>query len=147
MKKYISIAGALIFAYCIVKISTPQVFLHNSPSIDPAFIARLKNLPSTTKEVGQVATLFATNVFFGKKSGTQPQTPASSSLKNTIAGTAQETVPMNLVFSPITKGVAAAEDVTTKKKYVQLKKNTAYHIEKGGLTINGKAYDVVIFDE
>lgn len=144
MKKYISITGALIFSYCIVKIFTPQVFLHNSPSVNPVFIARLKNLPSTTKEVGQAVTLFATNVFFGKKSGTQP--PASSSQKNIIAGTTPETVPMNLVFSPITKGVAAAEDTVTKKKYVQLKKNTQYHIVQNGIVVNGKAYPVVVFD-
>lgn len=141
-----TIVGALIFAYCIVKISTPQVFLHNSPSIDPVFIAKVRDFPTTTKEIGKAATLFATNIFFRKKTGTQPSTSVSST-KNIIAGTAPEAVPLNLVFSPITKGVAAAEDATTKKKYVQLKKNTAYHIEKGGLTINGKAYDVVIFDE
>ena len=113
------------------------MFLHNSPSIDPVFIARLKNLPSTVKDSGKNISLLANNLFSGLGSKT----------KDTFVGIAQDKIPVNLVFSPVTKGVAAAEDSATKKKYVQLEKNTAYHIEKGGVVINGKAYDVVIFDK
>lgn len=140
MKRYISIIAALLFSFFIVLMMTPQIFLHNTPDIDPQFIAKLKDLPTTVKDTGKTITLMATNLFSGKKGGT----PQPTSSQDVFGGLAQKDIPTDLVFSPITKGVAAAEDSETKKKYVHLDKDTPYHFED--TVINGVTYKVVRFD-
>lgn len=125
MKKYLTIIGALIFSYFIVRIMTPQVFIQNSPTLDPQFIANVKDLPALFKKNGNNVILIATNIFRGIKVGT---TPGETVSQNALLGLTQDQVPQDLKFNSFVKGVAAAEDTATGKKYIKMSAGTKYKV-------------------
>lgn len=141
MKKYLTIAGALIFAYIIVKIMTPQVFIQNSPTLDPQFIANIKDLPTLLKKNGNNVVLLATNIIRGIKVGVPSDKPM---IQNALIGLTNDQIPEGLKFNQFVKGVAAAEDEATGKKYIKMSAGTKY-VKTGEtipVTIDGKTYNV-----
>lgn len=125
MKKYLTIFGALIFSYIIVKMMTPQVFIQNSPTLDPQFIANVKDLPALLKKNGNNVILIAGNIIKGIKIGT---TPGETISQNALLGLSQDQIPSGLKFNPFVKGVAAAEDAATGKKYIKMSAGTQYRM-------------------
>lgn len=47
MKNKIKIITAVILSFAVVILMSPQVFLANTPRINPVFLTKLKNLPNT----------------------------------------------------------------------------------------------------
>lgn len=122
----------LIFLISFIAITTvsPQIFLADSPVINPDFIARLQNYPAELASVpGQ---LIAGLNPFGQK--------------DQFADVKQVTPPPNVVFKAISKGVYAGEDPQTGKTYLKVEAGTKYRIA-GTVTINGKEYPKIEFVE
>jgi hypothetical protein len=132
MKQLFSIIIALGISFAVVKVTAPFVFVENTPQVSSEFIAAVTNLPRTSSSL--IASLFAP-----KK---QTETPDA---KNVFVDLPKIQVPANLVFAPVAKGVKAAEDTATGKKYVHIDKDTAYHTEQ--IEINGKMVTVIRFDK
>lgn len=89
-----------------------QVFLAESPTLNPFFIARVQNLPNATSNF--VASLGS--IFDGSR-GT----------KQTIKEIAVQPR-SSLNFVPVAKGVQAAEDPSTGEKFVKLKKGSKVRV-------------------
>ena len=138
-KTRIKIVLVVLVTFLVVKGFSSTVFLADTPVISPDFIARLKNTPSELASLpGRLlAGLNSLNLF--KK---QPTTPAS----DMFADVKIVTPPENIVFTPIRKGVYAANDPATGQKYIKIEAGTKYRIV-GTVTINGKEYPQIEFVE
>lgn len=107
---------ALALAFGVVQIAnSQQVFLGNTPTVNPLFMARLKNSPS------YVASLPGT--LFSRLTGNQAEKAFAS-----LPKVEPEQVPKGLLFNSIAKGALAAEDSQTGKKYLKLQKGTKVRI-------------------
>lgn len=145
MKKYITITGALIFSYIIVKIMTPQVFIQNSPSLDPQFIANVKDLPALLEKNGNNVVLIAKKIFSGMNVGRSAGEPIPQS---PLLGLSEDQIPKGLKFSSFVKGVAAAEDEATGKKYIKMSAGTQYRMSGRTMKVkvNGVEQEVPIIE-
>ena len=145
MKKYITITGALIFSYIIVRMMTPQVFIQNSPTLDPQFIANVKDLPALLEKNGNNVVLIAKKIFSGVNVGRSPGEPIPQS---PLLGLSEDQIPAGLEFSSFVKGVAAAEDKTTGKKYIKMSAGTKYKMSGRTMKVkvNGIEKEVPIIE-
>jgi len=132
MKQLISIVISLLISFAVVKLTAPVVFVENTPRVSNEFIAMVTNLPQTSRT-------FIASIFAPRKA------PAETPIQNVFVDIPNIHVPENLVFAPVTKGVKAAEDVSTGKRYVHINKDTAYYTEQ--IEINGKMVTVIRFEE
>lgn len=118
----------LVLSFLVVKYASPQVFVANTPVINPSFVTNLKNTPSYVASIPQkIGNMFNEN----------PQSEMERiALKNT---------PPGLIFHPLTKGVEAqvAEDPATGKKYLNIPAGTEYKFEE--IELNGKMVKVIRF--
>jgi len=145
MKKYLTIFGTLIFAYIIVKMMTPQVFIQNSPTLDPQFIANVKDLPALLKKNGNNVILIAGKIINGIKIGT---TPGETVSQSPLLGLSEDQIPSGLKFNSFVKGVAAAEDAATGKKYIKMSAGTQYRVSDRTMkvVVNGVEKEVPIIE-
>lgn len=132
-KKRIKTLLILVFSFAAITWLSPQIFLVDSPRINPLFIARLQNTPFMISQLPgrMMAGLTQLNPF--KKKGE-------------FANVKIVTPPADVIFKPITKGVSAAEDPKTGQTYIQIQGGTKYVID-GYVTINGQKIPKIVFVE
>lgn len=123
-KTRIKILLIVLVSFLVVKTGTSQLFIADSPRINPEFIARLKNAPQE----------LAANLNPFKKKD------------DMFADVKSVTPPDNVIFKSISKGVSAAEDPKTGKSYIRVEAGTKYRIV-GTVVINGKEYPKIEFVE
>jgi hypothetical protein len=134
-KTRIKILLVVLVSFFMVKTAAPQVFLADSPRVNPEFIARIKNAPT---ELAQLpGNLIA---------GIGNLNPFSKKENDMFANVKSVTPPPNVAFKQIAKGVSAAEDPKTGQKYIKIEAGTKYRIV-GTVTINGKQYPKIEFVE
>ncbi|NTU47295.1 hypothetical protein HGA88_06760 [Candidatus Roizmanbacteria bacterium] len=113
---------SLILAFVLVKtMGYFSVFLPNTPTINPVFVAQLSRLPQETASFPHYFIAFVSDKITDPW-GTE-QSKLDQTLKNSIA-----VPPASAVFKPLASGVMAAEDKKTGITYVQLKKGTRVQI-------------------
>jgi len=142
-KTRIKIFLIFLISFFAVKTMVPQIFLADSPRVNPEFIARLQNAPA---EIGQMPGKMLASIN-NSLSNLNPfkikqQTPTIDQLANAKVVTPQP----NMIFKAISKGVSAAEDPQTGQKYIKIEAGTKYRIV-GTVTINGKQYPKIEFIE
>lgn len=108
----VKIALAMLLAFSALSlIQSQKVFLANSPSLNPVFIASLKSLPANT-------------IAFIQHPLAKPHERKVYGALNELAVQPKE----GMNFLPYAKGVEAAEDPVTGKKVLKLKKGTKVRI-------------------
>lgn len=116
----------LVLSFLAVKYTSPQVFIANTPVINPLFVTNLKNTPSYIASIPQkIGSMFNKN------------------LQSEMERIALKKIPPGLIFQPLTKGVEAqvAEDPVTGKKYLNMPVGTEYKFEE--IEVNGKLMKVI----
>lgn len=119
-----------------VKVIAPNLFLTDSPRINPIFIAKILNTPKALALLPSkiLSSLSNFNLFKNRE----------SSNTNTFVNVRQVTPPANVIFQSISTGVSAAEDLQTGEKYIKVQAGTKYKIV-GYVTINGKQFPKIEF--
>lgn len=142
-KTRIKILLIFLISFLAVKTMVPQIFLADSPQINPEFIARLQNAPA---EIGQMPGKMLASIGKGLSNlnpfKVKPQVPTAGQLAAVKTTTPQS----NVLFKLISKGIWAAEDSQTGQKYIKIEAGTKYRIV-GTVTINGKQYPKIEFVE
>lgn len=104
----IKIISLLAISLFTVVFLAPQVFISNTPKVNPLFITRIINVPSYVAGIpGQIMVMFRS-------------TNSDESARTVLSSIPQVTPPPGLLFQMISKGVRAAEDPATKTKYMQI---------------------------
>lgn len=129
--KKIKILVVLALSFFVVKYASPQVFIANSPMINPSFLTNIKNTPSYIVSIPQKIG----NIFY--------KIPQSEIDQSYIEKIKVKNIPPGLIFQPLTKGVNAqiAEDQATGKKYLKIPAGTKYKFEE--IELNGKMVKVI----
>lgn len=127
---------SLVISYLAIMVMVNAVFLANTPRINPLFIAKLKNIPSS------LVTL-PSRILAALSS---PQRPSNSNTNINPAGIAQNqpngltftnvNPPPSTAFRPMAAGVFAGENTATKTKYVTIKKGTQFEVRNYTLTLS-----------
>lgn len=117
-----------MFAFFGVKLLTPNLFLADSPKINPMFIGNTQRF---------IAGLGSIKIFNNQNNQVD---------QSTIAKVKQVTPPPNVVFKYVSKGVSAAEDTVTGEKYIKVEAGTKYRVV-GEIEINGVKYPKIEFIE
>ena len=130
----IKIIFILLLTLFSVKVIAPNLFLADSPKINPIFMAKILNTPKALALLPSkiLSSLSNFNLFKNRESS------------NTFVNVRQVTPPANVIFQSISTGVSAAEDPQTGEKYIQVKAGTKYKIV-GYVTINGKQFPKIEF--
>ena len=130
----IKIIFILLLTFFSVKIIAPNLFLADSPKINPIFIAKILNTPKALALLPSkiLSSLSNFNLFKNRESS------------NTFVNVRQVTPPANVIFQSISTGVSAAEDLQTGEKYIKVQAGTKYRIV-GEITINGKKFPKIEF--
>lgn len=130
----------LLFTFFGVKIVAPNLFIANTPRVNPVFVAKIMNTP---KEIAAMPGKFLANLsnfrLFNNQNNIQVDPKVIAEIKF-------KTPPANVVFEYVSKGVSAAEDPATGEKYIKVAAGTKYKIV-GEITINGVKYPKVEFIE
>lgn len=132
----------LLISFFAVKTVAPNLFIANTPVVNPSFIANIINTPGRIAAMpGRFLSSLSNISFnlFNNQNNIQVD-------PKTIAEVKQKTPPANAVFEYVSKGVSAAEDTQTGEKYIKVKAGTKYRIV-GTVTINGKQYPKIEFIE
>ena len=118
----------------------PNLFIANTPRVNPVFVAKIMNTP---KEIAAMPGKFLANLsnfrLFNNQNNIQVDPKVIAEIKF-------KTPPANVVFEYVSKGVSAAEDPATGEKYIKVAAGTKYKIV-GEITINGVKYPKVEFIE
>ncbi len=132
----IKIIFILLLTLFSVKVIAPNLFLADSPRINPIFIAKILNTPKALALLPSkiLSSLSNFNLFKNRE----------SSNTNTFVNVRQVTPPANVIFQSISTGVSAAEDLQTGEKYIKVQAGTKYKIV-GYVTINGKQFPKIEF--
>lgn len=154
----------LLFTFLAVRAVAPNLFIANSPKINPVFITEIINKP---KEIAAMPGRFLSSLsnfrLFnfdysdeGAASTTVARKRVSPAFREPIAKVSVnpkviaevkfKTPPANLVFKYVSKGVSAAEDPQTGEKYIKVEAGTKYRVV-GEIEINGKTYPKIEFVE
>ncbi len=136
-KRYLKLTGAVMLSFFITGAISSTVFFRNTPEINPLFITRLKNTPSIIADLPKIVKYS----LFGPKDTTPVVANANKEAQSIFSSIPKVTPPAGLTFTPLTKGVSAAEDAQTKTKYITLGDGTKYVVEE--TVINGKTYKVL----
>jgi len=150
----IKIALVILITFFTVKTVAPNLFIANSPEINPVFIADIINKP---REIAAIPGRFLSSLsnfrLFNFESPSVPELPVRqnkvANIKvdpKVIAEIKQKTPPSNIIFKYVSKGVSAAEDPGTGTKYIKVEAGTKYRIV-GTVVINGKEYPKIEFIE
>ncbi|MBI5126941.1 hypothetical protein HZA76_00605 [Candidatus Roizmanbacteria bacterium] len=104
----------LLISFTAIKFVAPQIFLADSPKINPMFITNLKKTPSYIASIPKVIGQY---INFGNKTASINQVAVKSP-------------PSGLIFNSISKNVSAAEDKKNDKVYLKIQPGTAYSVEE-----------------
>jgi hypothetical protein len=121
---------ALFLSFFLVKNFAPEIFLANTPIINPTFLVKIKNLPSNTIQSTRKLIAQISNLFNKKESQ--------------IAEYNKVDIPPGVIFKPVTKKVSAGEDKKTGKVYIKIEPGAKYRIV-GTIEIDGKSYPKIEF--
>lgn len=110
-KKTLSIFTAIFLSFLMTKYISSEVFIADTPQINPQFIANLRAIPIR-------AIAYVRHPFNSQERASQIET----------AQIPQTQTPQGLVFSPVAKGVHAAEDPQTGKSYMKIEKGTKLQV-------------------
>jgi len=150
----------LLFTFFTVKTVAPNLFIANTPVVNPLFIANVINTPARIaampgKFLSSLSNLFnfnysdegATSTAVAKKSPVFQEPIAKVSVDpKKIAEVKFKTPPANVVFKEIMRGVSIGVSAETGEKYINVKAGTKYKIV-GYIEINGKTYPKIEFVE
>ena len=123
-KSFFKLFFSLAMTFGLVTLFAPQVFLANTPRVNPLFIASIKNLPTNIVGTPDRIVAYIGNMFTSKNNQT---TPNPSSTVN---------VPASIAFKEVTAGVYAGEDTASKKTYIKIDK-TNPNLKQKEYTIKG----------
>ena len=107
----IKMVVAILLSFGVVKLLSPVVFIADSPQINPNWAADLFSLPSRSIAFIQ-----------------DPTNPDNNLKRVDIGHSAQP--PEALEYKPVMKGVYAAEDPVTGKKYAKIEAGTKLRAEE-----------------
>ncbi len=157
-KTRIKIIIVLVMSFFLVEKLSPQVFIGQTPKINPFFVENLKNSPYllanavkewAQKPVNLVANL--TNIFRRPLQNQQQGSINQGGTQNTtqpagdiFANVRSVTPPPNVIFKTLSKGVQAGEDPQTSQAFIKVEAGTKYRIV-GTVIINGKEYPKIEF--
>lgn len=143
----IKIALVILITFFSVKTVAPNLFIANSPEINPVFITEIINKP---KEIAAMPGKFLSSLsnfrLFNFESQSTPEVVKIQVDPKVIAEVKQKTPPANVVFKYVSKGVSAAEDTATGEKYIKVEAGTRYRVV-GEIEINGVKYPKIEFIE
>jgi len=167
----LKILVTLLISFFLIKELSPQVFIGQTPRINPFFVENLKNSPyllaTSVKELLQKPINFVASLTNFSRNN-QPQTSQTSqslpqnqqtrevpihqnedkdtyqSPQDVFANVQTVIPPSNLIFKTFSKNVSAAEDQQSGKIYLKIQKGAKYHIA-GTIVINGKEYPKIEF--
>jgi hypothetical protein len=138
-KTRIKIALVLLLTFFSVKLVAPNLFIVNSPNINPVFIAKIIDSPRYVASLpGNFLASLSNFSLFGNNNNNITVDP------NIIARAKNVTPPANVIFKYVSTGVSAAEDTQTGDKYIRVDAGTKYRVV-GYITINGEQYPKIEF--
>ncbi|EKE05283.1 MAG: hypothetical protein ACD_19C00369G0002 [uncultured bacterium] len=148
----IKIALVILITFFTVKTVAPNLFIANTPRVNPLFIANIINTPARIAAMpGKFLSSLSNFRLFNFESPNSPELPVRqnevANIKvdpKVIAEIKQKTPPANVVFKYVSKGVSAAEDTATGEKYIKVEAGTKYRIV-GEIEINGVKYPKIEF--
>jgi len=134
IKTKIVISFALVVALLVTLILNRTVFISSTPRLNPQFIALVYYLPNMAQTIPNKLVAFF-------------QHPTSSTARNTQLIQNQlakaPTPKPNMIFTPLSKGVYAAEDPKTKQKIYKIEKGTQVEVRKITLK-DGREFTIII---
>jgi len=122
IKSILKLCFCLLVAFGLVTLVSPQVFLANTPRINPLFIASIKNLPTNIAGTPDRIVAYIGNIITNKNNQTNPS--------STVI------IPASVALKEVTSGVYAGEDAATKKTYIRIDK-TNPNLKQKEYTIQG----------
>lgn len=126
-KPRIKIAVSITTAFIVVVLFSPVVFLANTPQLNPQFIADLQLVPSR-----MVA--FVRNPLNLSRARDEIETQKAHTV---------QVQPENLQYTPVSKGVYAAEDRETGSQYVRILKGTKVEVRPVQM-LDGRIIEVYV---
>jgi len=130
----------LLFTFFSVKLVAPNLFIANTPRVNPLFIANVINTPARIAAMpGKFLSSLSNFRLFNFNNETNIKIDPKI-----IANLKQKTPPANVVFKYVSKGVSAAEDTATGEKYIKVEAGTKYRVI-GEIEINGVKYPKIEF--
>jgi len=154
MKQKIRIITIIIFSFLAVKLLVPQVFLANTPKVNPMFIVKLQNTPTYIASIpGNIISLLKNTSNNNQIANKDKNSTSSTGLipVNPVEAAAvldnltNVTPPAKAKFTPLSTGVSTYMDSTTNKTILKVDKGTKYSVERYQLS-NGEIKDVIIFE-
>lgn len=145
-KNRIKMVLVLLFTFFSVKTVAPNLFIANSPVVNPLFIANVINAPS---RIAAMPGRFLSSLSNFKLLNFESPSVSVANIEvdpAEIAKVRQVIPPASVVFKEILKGVATGVNAETGEKYIKVKAGTKYRIV-GTVTINGKQYPKIEFVE
>lgn len=150
----IKIVLVILITFFTVKTVAPNLFIANTPVVNPVFIANIVNTPARIAAMpGKFLSSLSNFRLFNFESPSTPEIPVVQNEvakiqvdPKIIAEVKQKTPPPNVVFKYVSKGVSAAEDTATGEKYIKVKAGTKYRVV-GEIEINGVKYPKIEFIE
>lgn len=115
----LKIVVILFVAFIASTIINKTVFLSNTPRLNPKFARSIKNLPNTSK-----AFIAQLNLFF------TPKNFNNTNSEKFFSELPKVTVPKGIDFTPVTKGVHAAEDKKNNTKYMRIEKGKQIEVRE-----------------
>lgn len=132
----------LLLTFITVKTVAPNLFIANTPEINPLFIANVINTPGRIAAMPGRFLSSLSNIRFNLFNTNENIKVDSAE----IAKVRQVIPPASVVFKEIIKGVSTGVSAETGEKYINVKAGTKYEIV-GYIEINGKTYPKIKFIE
>lgn len=165
LKLKLKILAVIAISFLTVKLLAPQVFLANTPRVNPLFIAKLKNIPANIAQKSSSSTTQSKNNQIATNTGhsgpyvtSQPITgntdttaPAGSTplpiseqeVSSSLDKLASVTPPAQAAFVPVASGVSTYTDSSTNKTILKIEKGAQYTVERYQLA-NGEIKDIIV---
>jgi len=110
-KQRILIAVSIVFAFSIMRSLSPRLFVANTPTLNPEFVATLQKSPVAV---------------FAYLGNIQEDATLKDHLET--AKIPRSIPPEGLSYTPIAKGVQASEITENNKKYIKIEKGTKLEV-------------------
>jgi len=125
-KQRILIAVSIIFSFSIMRLMTPRIFVANTPTLNPEFIATLQKSPvAVFAYLGNI-----------KEDATLKDHIETAKIPRAIP-------PVGIKYIPIAPGVYASETTENSKKFIKIEKGTKLEVHTVTLS-NGKTVKVYV---
>jgi hypothetical protein len=129
--KKIKLFFALVISFFAITLLSPQVFLANTPRINPMFVYTIQQLPSNT-------------LAFLNNSFRSPTQETSVQKQNAILFSQMPPIspPPNLLYKTVSKGIQVATDPITKKSYAKFDMSVPFKTVE--IEINGEKLKFIV---